>query len=322
MPGNAEPVVVRTDVSGLTGITDAFTLSSVFLPDPAGLPDTPVVVFGFPGGGYARGYFAIEMPGSSDGGQARYHAREHGWIFIACDHLGVGDSKIANEGDLTNAQVNAANRATVGNVLHLLAQGQLAKGFPPIGQALKIGMGQSMGGCLTVSLQGTSPTFDAIAVLGFSAIHTAPRSGRPPSTQNDQDTYIDSIRQRSASGMFRKGFHWPDVPEEIVLADLTDFPTRNGKLPPWASATIPGCARAHLTPGIIAREAEAIETPVFIGAGEIDLLPDPKAEPSAYARSPAVTVKVIPRMAHMHNFASTRTLLWDSLASWVGAISS
>ncbi len=44
--------------------------------------------------------------------------------------------------------------------------------------------------------------------------------------------------------------------------------------------------RGPLGPGVVTREAAAIDVPVFIANGEIDTAPDPRAEPVAYGSSP------------------------------------
>ena len=67
-------------------------------------------------------------------------------------------------------------------------------------------------------------------------------------------------------------------------------------------------------------EAAAVSVPVFVGVGERDVCPDPRAEPRAYANSADITVHIVPRMAHMHNFAGTRELLWARLEHWTRGI--
>ena len=66
----------------------------------------------------------------------------------------------------------------------------------------------------------------------------------------------------------------------------------------------------------MAAEAAAVTVPVFVGVGERDVCPAPLAEPGAYRRSRDVSVFIVPRMAHMHNFACTREVLWNRLVSW------
>ena len=87
-------------------------------------------------------------------------------------------------------------------------------------------------------------------------------------------------------------------------------------LPPWRSATAPACAANMLDPGTVAAEAAAVSVPVFVGAGERDVVPDPWIEPKAYRSANDVSLFVCPRMAHMHNFASTRERLWARLHAW------
>jgi hypothetical protein len=38
----------------------------------------------------------------------------------------------------------------------------------------------------------------------------------------------------------------------------------------------------------------------------------------AFASSPSVDFFECPRMAHMHNFAGTRELLWQRIEAWAG----
>jgi pimeloyl-ACP methyl ester carboxylesterase len=125
----------------------------------------------------------------------------------------------------------------------------------------------------------------------------------------------------TADERFQYGFHWEDVPRELVRADLgSGFPERKAGTPQWGSATVPGCAMSMLDPGRVAREAARIDVPVFVGVGERDVCPDPHAEPSAYRSASDVTLYVQPRAAHMHNFAGTRERLWDRLVWWALAI--
>ncbi len=321
------------DVTDAAGLGEPLrTRVTVVLPDPGALPDPPVVCFGFPGGGYSRGYFTFDMPGASGGGQAGWHA-DRGWVFVACDHLFVGESDAPSDPTrLTLEHVAAANHATVTEVMRRLAAGEVADDFPPITGAVTLGVGQSMGGCLTIVQQGQHRTYDGIGILGYSAIHTV--LWMPPGTPDagtafvprgsevvlitaaDDQTPQFAIDDDSGLPGTTPGFHYDDVPRDVVDADMRDYPARGGKLPAWASATMPPCAISMLSPGVVAPEAAVITVPVFVGVGERDVVPDPRAEPGAYPRSPDVTVSVCPRMAHMHNMASTRERLWQRLHSW------
>jgi pimeloyl-ACP methyl ester carboxylesterase len=111
-------------------------------------------------------------------------------------------------------------------------------------------------------------------------------------------------------------FHWEDVPKDILAADMAGgYPLRK-TVPPFGSATVPTCALQMMAPGCVAEEAAAITVPVLIGVGERDVCPTPLAEPTAYSSARDVSVYIVPGMAHMHNFATTRHLLWDRLVAW------
>ena len=96
-------------------------------------------------------------------------------------------------------------------------------------------------------------------------------------------------------------------------------------VPAWGTPFMPGGPnfapeRGPLGPNVVTAEAAAIEVPVFIANGEIDVCPDPLIEPSAYSKSPDITTMILPSASHMHNFASTREILWKRLENWASGI--
>jgi|1186.fasta_scaffold50294_2 pimeloyl-ACP methyl ester carboxylesterase len=328
------PIDLSVDVTEAVGLGEPLrTRVSVVLPDPDALADPPVVCFGFPGGGYSRGYFTFDMPGARGGGEAGWHAAR-GWVFVACDHLGVGDSDAPSDAaGVTFEHMAAANHATATEVLRQIADGVIADGFPPVRNATVLGIGQSMGGHFLIVQQGQHATFDGVGILGSSAIQTV--LWMPPGTPETPPVFVPrgSVALVTGPGGLPEQlpqlrvdesglpavtpcFHYDDVPRDIVEADLRGFPSREGDLPPWASATTPACAITMLSPGAVAPEAAVIDVPVFVGVGERDVVPTPRDEPRAYQRSPDVTVSICPRMAHMHNMASTRERFWRRLHTW------
>jgi len=299
-----------------------------------------VVCFAKPGGGYSRGYFTEDLPGPARGAQADWHVAR-GWIFVAVDHLGVGDSSLHAAEKLTFTPVIAANHAAEQEILRRLAEGTLHPEFPPIADPLKIGIGQSMGGCATVLQQGRYRDYHGIGVLGYSAIHTHPpeRPGEPPIVHPwfprdlvGAEAMMLNPAQVAAAPHAKNpgqrmvwGFHWDDVPPEVAEADLARFDAaienRGGvsgvPCPPYGSTTTPGYMAAQtLCPGAIAPEAAVVRVPVLSAMGERDVVPDPMAEPKAYRSASSVDVYICPRMGHMHNFASTRELFWQRIAVW------
>jgi pimeloyl-ACP methyl ester carboxylesterase len=315
---------LRLDVTRAAGLPGRQELAATaYLPDE--LPSRAIVMFAVPGGGYARGYFDMHFPGHADYSQAEHHARE-GLIVIALDPLGVGASSVPDADKVGLDTLADTYDLAVRLLLERLREGTLAPGVRAVPRPCVVGIGQSMGGCITILTQGRHKTFDAIAPLGYSAIHTmlpqrteadATRARATFTAGRGADLREVSVAQTSTQiADFVYPFHFEDVPRAILEADMGGgYPLRK-TVPPFGSATIPTCAVLMMSPGLVAPEAGAIQVPVFIGVGERDVCPDPWAEPGAYRRSQDITLAVIPHMAHMHNFAGTRARLWDRLLAW------
>ena len=369
-----EPVELQIDVTDVAGIGQpAHTAATVFLPEPDALCDPPIVCFAFPGGGYSRGYYSFDMPDGSNGsggtdgpdgtgsagsatpaagdiatngGQARFHT-ERGWIFVACDSLGFGDATAPGDDSLTFENIALANQTTVAAVLDKLADATLREGYPAVRSATVLGIGQSMGGCFTIVLQAQHATFDGIAALGFSGIHTnvPSRPGVPapawpwllrssglkqpkvlnqaaiakaagPTFGHTDDIDAAAAQVEPAEHPFAWAFHFDDEPADIVAMDLA--PVVDGApVPPWKSVPpVPPCGGFMVAPGAVATEAASITAPVLIAVGERDVVANPWLEPSAFKSSSDISVYVCERMAHMHNFASTRRRFWQRIHSW------
>jgi alpha-beta hydrolase superfamily lysophospholipase len=330
-----QPLDLKIDVTEAAALDEPVEVAlTAHLPDPELLGDQPVVCFGKPGGGYSKGYFTVDLPGPGHGAQADWHA-ERGWIFVSVDHLGVGESTVPSDpANLDYTVVAAGSQAAEQELLDRLTKGTLVDGYPAVSDPLVLGIGQSMGGCLTVIQQGRYHCYDGIGVLGYSAVHTTtllapgvrgvfpwvPRDVRPSegiivgALAAQAEAVAEAPETLPPMGW---GFHYDDVDPEIVRTDLSDFPTRNGRVPAWASATLPmSVAVWCMAPGAIAPEAAAVTSPVLVAMGERDVIADPKGEPRAYLSARSVDLYICPRMGHMHNFASTRELFWKRIETW------
>jgi pimeloyl-ACP methyl ester carboxylesterase len=318
------------DVTGTAGLEgDLHTAVTVHLPDRV---DDPLrMMFGFPGGGFGRRYYDVQtVPGYSE---AQFHT-DHGFGFVDCDHLHVGDSSHPDRFDLTWENLAEANHRTVDSVLSGLRAGTLVDGVRPLSITSVIGLGQSMGGCLLTVQQANHETFDGIGVLGWSGLYTnfpAPDGSRfeypLPARGTDLRPIADQVLGVVApdDAQMRFCFHWPDVDPALMEPDLASYhpyteTKRGDEATPWGSATVPACAVTMMTPGSVAVEAAKIEVPVLVGCGERDTVPDPWAEPSAYRGTRNITVRVIPQMAHMHNFATTRRELWTAIENFASGV--
>ena len=279
----------------------------IHLPD--GMPGESgltIIWFAGPGGGYTKEYFDLRHPGYEGYSQAEHHtARGH--VVIAYDHLGVGRSSVPDHTGMP--EVAHALAALVAEVGGRLRAGTLTELLAPMPAFVAMGMGQSMGGYIAIVAQARHACFEAIAVLGSSAIglevpKPPHRVGQPGLTLED----------------FRYAFHTEDTPEELVRLDMEDGYPQRTTAPSWGSLTIPSFAYAGpggvTSRGFVAAEAAEITVPVFIAAAEREVIPDVRAEPGAYRACPDISLFVVPNMAHMHNFASTRVVLWDRLVLW------
>lgn len=326
------PINMHIDITGKVSIPGPLYLAcSVYLPEPEDLTDHPVVIFAVPGGGYSRHYYDLHFAGHEDYSEAQYH-RQNGIIFIACDHLGVGESSLPDPTLITFEVLAAAYAATVTDLVSRIREGAIDPQFPAVENPTIVGIGQSMGGCVTILTQGQHAVFDAIVPMGYSAIHTV----MPQRTEGDRQraieartaprhTQLDTISLEESSRSIADyvyPFHWEDVPREIIDADMGGgYPIRTSP-PHWGSATIPPCATLMMTQGVVSAEASAVTVPVLVISGERDTVPAPHAEPSAFTASNDVSLFVVPNMAHMHNFASSRQRLWQRTHAWSRMIAS
>jgi alpha-beta hydrolase superfamily lysophospholipase len=326
---------------------------TVVLPDPATMPDQPILCFAKPGGGYSRGYYTEELPGPASGAQAAWHA-ERGWIFVAMDPPGTGGSSRHAADVLTFAAVARACLAAEEDIMLRLANGAIAPGFPAVHGPIRIGIGQSMGGGLAVVQQGRHHCYDGVAMLGFSAVHSHPPSppGAPaivvpwfprdtifkqplaPLNRTAVERALADAPPDAAWQALAWGFFYDDVAPEVVEANLTHFDrmmvgagagaSPAGNDAAWQTdATLEQITQASMTPGVVAAEAAAVTVPVLCAMGTRDFVPDPAGEARAFRSARSVDVFQCPRMGHMHNFAGTRALLWRRLelfGEWCAAV--
>jgi hypothetical protein len=183
---------------------------------------------------------------------------------------------------------------------------------------------------LTIRRQARHRTHDALALLGWTNLglrltpgwwgertpelleELRPGAGPAEAEQllreiRDELVHVDPVAHRET---LRPVFHWEDVPDEVVAADNALATVRNG--PTAFVGQLPDIAR---------EDAATLDVPLFLGFGERDVSPDPWAEPPVYRSARDLTFHVLPRSGHCHNFASTRVLQWERIASWVRSLS-
>ena len=151
-----------------------------------------------------RRYFDLQLPGRNGYSQAEYHAGK-GSIFVACDHIGFGDSAI-HQGALNHSDIAHINAAVVRKVLAGLTDGSLVAGLPPLASVFPLGMGQSYGGLLLIHLQAEHDLLCGVAMLGWSGICTQ---------HNDAGGPENAARQLILRGPGFAG--WPCAPLSPLL---------------------------------------------------------------------------------------------------------
>jgi pimeloyl-ACP methyl ester carboxylesterase len=255
----------------------------------------------WPGGSYDRRYWQFDaVPGYS----FAEHMTSQGFAVVAADHLGVGGSSAPADVDAVNLDAMARAAGAFAEAVRERLPG-----------APLIGIGHSLGGCITIITQALLGTYDAVASLGFT-------HGAKDSVTADAGDAADA---RAAAVAQAKAFfadwdagyaiaprepnhswlYTASTPADVVAADdatATRWPRQS-----YVEA---------LTMGYSASFAPRVECPLFLGFGEHDIPERPHDEVAFYTGSRDVTLYVLEDAAHCHNFASTRTHLWDRLARW------
>ncbi|WP_156141056.1 alpha/beta hydrolase [Sphingomonas sp. 37zxx] len=318
-------IPLRIDVTEIFGGgSPQHIAGTLFAPETVSM-SPQIVMFAAPGGGYSQGYYDIRFDGLSGYSQAEHHIRQ-GIVLIAFDPLGVGQSSVDRLADLTVEILAETGDLFVRTVMERLLAGTLEDALAVPDTVFVVGVGQSLGGGLTILMQGRHASFDAIIVLGKSAIHTQlpqPSRAQFAATRTatlayTRDTPADQQISDEAAGAivdYAYAFHWGTEPQALRDADLaTGFNPRR-ITPPWGSATMP-IVRVMRAPGALRDDAAKVTVPVLLAFGERDVSADVRLEATAFPHSNDITLLVVPRMAHMHNFADTRALLWRRIVDW------
>jgi pimeloyl-ACP methyl ester carboxylesterase len=288
-----------------------------FNPEPASLvasiwpatSDQPkAVLICWPGGSYSRNYWDMHVDGY-EGYSFAEHLAAKGFTVVAVDPLGVGDSSRPKDVDAVTIETMAA--AASAAVQELKAR--FAVGGVPV-----IGVGHSLGACLTIVEQALFDSYDAVVNLGFT--HGA-KITHTPQTDADASRQALDLAIEQAKGFFQDKWedgyafaprepnhgwlHDPDVPADIIAED-------DRRASAWPRQSYVGALMA----GHSASYAARITVPILVGFGEHDVPERPHDDVGFYSSSDDVTLFVLPGSAHCHNFAGTRAVLWDRLADW------
>lgn len=312
------PDTLTVDVSKAVGHGQALQQTvRVFVPADGG--SVRGVLCCLPGGSYDWHYWHLDVPGHT-GYSFAEHLSSLGYLVVAVDHLGIGESSTVDGLRLTH--LARGDAAVAMEIRSRVSSGTLHASLPALDVPV-IGVGHSMGACLTVMAQASVRCYNAVVLLGYSA-----------AVDNvfDIDTAAGALEERiaaSASGvralcgaaadaevamvdrnLVRGLFYAEDVPDTVIAADTA------------VQACTPIYASAEAAaPGYATKYIESVDVPVFLGFGDgVDLSPDPWAEPANYRSASDMTLYVVPGSSHCHNFSTSRAVLWDRIADWLGAL--
>ena len=255
------------------------------------------------------------------------HMTAYGYLVLAADHLGVGASSKPADGDRVNFEtMSAAAASFVAQVRSMLADGSPEFGGCRLPSIPIIGVGHSLGACLTVVTQARHRCYDAVALLGFThgqrevAVTAVGAEERDPIADDPapRETAIEQARAffgdtwddvygSAPRGPNHAWLHHSDVPDAVIAAD--DAEAARWPRQPYVEALLAGYS---------ARFAARVDCNIFLGFGDHDVPRIPHADVAYYRRSHDVTLYVLPDSAHCHNFASTRAQLWDRIGLWAG----
>lgn len=314
------PVTLKFDVSDAVGSGRLTQAAWVFLPNQP--LEAPAILVCLAGGLYDKHYWHMEIPG-----HAGYSFGEHmaagGYIVIAVDHLGVGESTDPTESGPVGLELLATGDAeVVRQIRRKVADGSLVEGLAPMKLPI-VGVGHSMGSCLTTMVQAREGEYDAVALLGYGVqitnVHECTADADELEARIQQSLEITY----QVSGA-RPGDSHITVPRSYladmfyggdVAADVIDADTAVQSRVPLR------CAAEVATPGFVERYTPKLQVPVFLAFGAaIDVSPNPHGEPVNYTGSSDVTLYLVPAAGHCHNFGSHRAALWDRIAAWVQTV--
>jgi len=288
------------------------------------LPDDPsrakAALVCLAGGNMNRKYFDLMPPGENASDESFSFARAlaaRGFVVIALDHLGLGDSSKPKDGyALTPDLLTRANAHATGEVLARLREGKLDAGVPALPKVRSIGIGHSMGAMMTVLQQSAMKQHDAIAVLGFAT------RGLPEYMPSKVSKLSQAEQRAQLVTLAREVFDepYPRIRStgngQQIYGSANADPRGVAALKAATDCLLPVPAFMSMLPDNVGPEAAQITVPVLIGVGSRDMTGDPAAIPAAFPRSSKVDLYVQPDAGHSHFLFPTRLDLFERVGAW------
>ena len=263
-----------------------------------------------PGGYLSRHYFDLGLDGDHRFSFAAHMAGQ-GYACLALDHLGIGDSTRPRDGWQLRAE-------SVARANQLALEAALARWREEGGEALPtVGVGHSMGSCLSVVQQAEHEPHAALVLFSFTTLGLRPfLQGREAAFADDPDGISENI---VALAQERFGQPYPaDGPEEETPAFSagTAGPDGERALASAAAGLLPMPGLLSMIPGGYRRWAERVRCPAFVAVGDQDLHSAHQA-PASLPNAPEVVAYTLDDCWHCHTVANTREKLFTRIARWI-----
>ncbi len=309
----------RFDVSEAVQLPGSHEIAvSVVAPAGFARSDLGTVLCCLPGGSLSRRYWDLEIDGDRRFSFAEFMAAR-GFATVAIDHLGVGESSQPDECFVLDPmRLARANDAALEQTLERLHVGDAHAGLRPKSRLRSIGVGHSMGSCMTVVQQAHHGSHVAIVLLSFTT------QGLPHFlTEAERRFAGDAPGARAALPELvraRFGTPYPDAPNGAgreAAYGVGTAPAAALRALQGATTTLAaGPGILSMIPGAFAPEAEMIDVPVFLAVGDHDLHTADHAS-AEFPRAPEVVAYTLRDCWHCHNVANTRERLWGRIARWI-----
>jgi len=309
----------RFDVSAAVDLPGSHEIAvSVVAPADFGRSRDATLLCCLPGGSLSRTYYDLEIDGDRRFSFAEFMAGR-GFATLALDHLGVGESTRPDDGyALDVLRLVRANQAALAQATTRLRAGDAKEGRPPLAELRSIGIGHSMGSCLTVFQQAHYAPHAGIVLMSFTT------RGLPHFLSEGERAFAGDPHGARAKLpeliRARFGTPYPAPPDgagrEEAYGVGTAPPQARRALRQATTQLAAGPGILSMIPGAFAPEAQAIGVPVFLAVGDHDLHAADHAS-GEFPRSPEVVAYTLPDCWHCHNVANTRERLWARIAAWI-----
>ena len=272
------------------------------------------------GGKCSTGYFDLQVDGYPGYSMAD-HLAGSGFLVVAFDHLGVGDSSPVEDIFLITPRLATRSMTTpTAPSYRDSCTGTLVPGLRPPPALVPIGVGHSMRVGMLLRCPGRSrrhATFAAVAILGHGVGLPTVLTDEELSCARDgnatEETVVTLARARFAVGQ-APGTSRP--PPGSFLPRQLPEPVRAAFMAQQTDLLF-SCGLTSMLPGSTDREKAAITAPVFLrvhGRRTISRRISWDVSPSTAAND--ISLFVLPGAAHCHNQSALRATLWDRLAHW------